>query len=941
MRLSDEAFFSLQKIIELTLDRKKPSDKTTLINSISQIIQPEVLGSLGLPKEISDVDKDQLFEEACNYYLFESPKETSIIDPSSNFDYQWLHKRVADYEFKHAKRYFDYLSKSNPWKTRQLEDLKKHSLDITSYLGNPKDESIWLNPRKGLLIGDVQAGKTANYTAVINRAADIGYQVVIVLAGSTENLRQQTQERLDKEFAGFSNSKVSKKIYEDIGVGIIDSSFPKPNVYTSMNFDYNRKVASSLSLCFDSERVSFFVIKKNKTVLEILAEKIADSNKQINGKVNLSLLLIDDEADYASVNTNPKETDPTAINQGIQNLLKLFARPSYLAVTATPYANIFIDDQDKNDLFPSDYIYIIPPSPVYFGADRMFLYGQEADSHVIEGITSSEMEGTYKFGHKNCEQNGKPSKVPTFSISQYDDLPKSMLKAIRYFFLAQCAMDFLHVPNIHRTMMINVTRFIKRQVELRDFVQYFVDDIKTSLTLYGNNPSEADNYLSGEFYELKQVWNEYCFADVHHINMSWDAFCPFLVKTAKQVRVAIVNLSKESKGEKGLNYLLHPEGDRVIAVGGLSLSRGLTLEGLVVSYFYRNAQAYDTLLQMCRWFGYRDSYLCVFKVWMGTDAIDWYSSITNATNHLKDQISLMSNCNPPARPSDVGLAVRHNPAYPIIITALGKMRGAQKSVEFTISNIQGYFFDTGRLFRDEEKNKANERLINRFVVSLPEPVTDLDKYCEALAHGFWVGIKNNVITKFLSEFKCAFVNNGYKLQDLNEYFIKNFSDTNWDVAICPPGEKEGALPFSIPRTGISSLTRKRSADIFRADEEIIRISGHRAHLAGGADTQLGLTKIQRNAIKQRYADTAQTRETWLRIDRNPLLILYPLSLYLESTGELIDGMNVIWGLGIGIPSPDGISKIRDNPVEVFLNPTAIRKGFKIEDRKSETEDEKE
>ena len=120
-----------------------------------------------------------------------------------------------------------------------------------------------------------------------------------------------------------------------------------------------------------------FVIKKNKSILNNLIRWLKSNNADTRGVISKSLLLSDDEADNASVNTNDPEKDPTAINKAIRELLKLFRQSSYLGITATPYANIFInpDNEDEmrgDDLFPRDFIYALSPPTNYIGAEDIF-----------------------------------------------------------------------------------------------------------------------------------------------------------------------------------------------------------------------------------------------------------------------------------------------------------------------------------------------------------------------------------------------------------------------------------------------------------------------------------------------------------------------------------------------------------------------------------------
>ena len=241
-------------------------------------------------------------------------------------------------------RFRTYLNKK--WSIPVVDRLHKTTDDIMDDLGDPKSDAPF--QRRGLLLGDVQSGKTATYTAICNKAADSGYRVIIVLAGMMENLRIQTQERLDAEFVGLDSKYTLDKKADSamrnkpVGVGLV----PPFNVdrritrFTSVSTDFKASVIKSNGLNLnDLKGTALFVVKKNKSVLNNLHAWLTKDEDVLN----LPLLLIDDEADNASVNTSSDEHNPTAINAVINKILRSFKQATYLGITATPFANIFID----------------------------------------------------------------------------------------------------------------------------------------------------------------------------------------------------------------------------------------------------------------------------------------------------------------------------------------------------------------------------------------------------------------------------------------------------------------------------------------------------------------------------------------------------------------------------------------------------------------------
>lgn len=320
----------------------------------------------------------------------------------------WLPSRRADLDFFFWNRYKKYLEEIKHWNPRVTATLDKVSDEIVDLLGDPKSSEPF--QRRGLVLGDVQSGKTANYTAISNKAADTGYRIIIVLAGMMENLRQQTQSRLDAEFSGrkseyYLDPKAEQEI-KNLPVGVGRYGVQKRiAAFTSVSkdFDINVLKSNDLNLQSVSDPV-VLVVKKNKRILNNLIKWLAKSRDDATGKIMLPMLLIDDEADNASVNTKNEDDNPAAINTCIRQLLHEFYQASYLGITATPFANIFInpeteDEMIGDDLFPRDFIYSLAPPTNYIGADKIF--GETpAFADVLIPLRREEMDLFFPFTHK-------------------------------------------------------------------------------------------------------------------------------------------------------------------------------------------------------------------------------------------------------------------------------------------------------------------------------------------------------------------------------------------------------------------------------------------------------------------------------------------------------------------------------------------------------------
>lgn len=620
----------------------------------------------------------------------------------------WLDARRATIDPFYWTRYRELLIK-NGWPPLVAATLDRATDELLDLLGNPADTRAW--QRRGLVMGDVQSGKTATYAALVCKAADAGYRMVILLTGMLENVRRQTQERLDEAFIGFDSSDFlgSAKLRHKrhIGVGLIDGRRDGV-VFTSREHDFRKNAASALNVALNALNEPVLVVtKKNKAVLERLATWLRARNADRRGHIDLPMLLVDDEADNASINTKKDPNETTAINKAIRDLLGLFERSSYVGFTATPFANIFVDPSSTDemlgdDLFPRDFIHVLRAPDNYVGMNRLFPTADDEPEQAAASDTLrivDDAEDWLPGGHKKDHEPGP--------------LPASLLSAIRCFLIA-CAVRDLRARRgdpgrgggIHRSMLVNVSRFTDVQNRVADAIHLELEDIRRAVRLHGGlGPSRAAE-RSSEVAALARTFAD----EFDDAGVTWSEVLEALHDAIAPVRVQPVN---QSTGAKSLDYraLAAPPGVRVIAVGGNSLSRGLTLEGLSTSYFLRDARAYDTLLQMGRWFGYRDGYADLCRLWLTDEARGWYEHVTEATGELKRDFARMKRRQ--ATPREFGLRVRTHPDT-LLITARNKMAsGLDVVVEREISLI-GRGVESSRLFADRRRNEANVSTLNGF-----------------------------------------------------------------------------------------------------------------------------------------------------------------------------------------------------------------------------------
>ena len=611
-------------------------------------------------------------------------------------DYEpWLDGVRSKIEPYYWNRYKKLLTEKT-FSGQVLATLDSVTERILSLLENPSRQGSW--DRRGMVVGHVQSGKTANYTGVICKAADAGYKLIVVIAGIHNNLRNQTQLRIDEGFVGRDSARLLSNrddpVQKFIGVGRFDKS-RRPATFTSSIKDFSKIMATGVGIPLqDLKEPAVFVIKKNSSTLKNLIEWLTEHNaKSGNSSIDAPMLLIDDEADNASINLKKSNDEASRINGQIRELLKIFDRSCYIGYTATPFANIFIDPKSADemrgaDLFPRDFIVSLDPPSNYFGATRVFI--DDAES-IIRHIDDNEV--LLPLTHKK-----------EFLVTL---LPTSLRQAVRVFLVARAIRLARGQVNQHSSMLVNVSRFTGIQRQLRNEIHTFVEKIRTSVRVNGAL-SQEKACKDTEIAALHSIWLE----EYSSVYPEWSTIQALLLESVAPVKVVEVN----SNSSGALNYTDHEKsGLNIIAVGGFSLSRGLTLEGLTVSYFLRNSMMYDTLMQMGRWFGYRPGYEELCRVWMPEEAEGWYAHIAESIEELRDELRLMEAAN--ATPEQFGLKVRSHPDT-LIVTACNKMGSSER---FVVSiGLAKRFVETSILKQDETSLNSNRRAAVRFVQKLQQ-----------------------------------------------------------------------------------------------------------------------------------------------------------------------------------------------------------------------------
>jgi hypothetical protein len=727
----------------------------------------------------------------------------SIVDITTPHDNEWVLKRGITWTYSSA--YENYLKREG-WAPDAVQAISETSERILGHLQDPRSEGAW--DRRGLVIGHVQSGKTANYLGVVARSADAGYKFIIVIAGIHNNLRKQTQERVDEGFIGRSSDPANRIA---VGVGCFDQNYPHPATLTNITEDFNKGTAEKSGWKLnDFSKPIILVIKKNVTTLKSLHKWLKELNSKDGQISDVPMLMVDDEADNASINTNKPDVDPTQTNSWLRKILSLFAKSCYVGYTATPFANIFInpdayDAEVREELFPRDFIYSLDAPNTYFGPEKVFL-DDESSIRILRTIT--DCEDYIPFSHKK-----------DFSLIE---LPPSLFRAFNAFVVAKAIRNSRGQQNKHCSMLVNVSRFVPVQRTVKAFLAIYEKALRESVKANYAMP-ESSSSKNKYMHALRAIYD----TEFSGCGIDWERVKSNLYSVFDTLKLFVINSKSEDILDYG-RYEKDGHGLTAVAVGGFSLSRGLTLEGLCVSYMYRNTRMYDTLMQMSRWFGYRRGYEDVCRIYLPTESIEWYEHIADKTEELRQQIRIMRRDN--MTPKQFGLYVETHPDR-LLITAVNKMRNA---VTTTVhQSYSGHLVESYRLPSNPVVNAENEYLIQDYwKKGFGGKISDTDK-------GWWAeSVDTGVIESFLSQFEVHASMKGQKRGVIDYLGIITDLHPKTDVlliSVANNGADRDAF-----RLGFQTRNAKQNGDAWETSK---------ARVASRGDERLGLTDDQKAAAQ--------------------------------------------------------------------------------------------
>lgn len=731
-------------------------------------------------------------------------------------------------KWKFWDHYKQYAISIKHWSPKVVQELDRVSSLVLSRMENPFRPGKW--DRRGMVVGGVQSGKTANYTAVLTKAADAGYKLFIVLAGVHNSLRAQTQDRLNHEFLGHELETIRKVTEQERKIGVwkmFPNDHPMVNTFTSNaeNGDFKSTIAANAGFSpSPTGDPIVMVVKKIPSILDNLitwATGLGVRDK--DGRMivrNVPLVLIDDESDYASVNTNKKrenknsgerEADPTKTNMKIRDLLSRFEKSVYIGYTATPYANIFIDKDEVHpvygeDLFPKHFVISLPKPSNYVGPEDLFGLKGDPDTG-IESKHRMPLLSIVKDSEKYIPSGHK-------SDLSVQKIPESLKKAIRYFIITCAVRRFRKRGVPHNSMLIHVTRYTNVQNQIRTLVAEYLKTLSARI-------------MSGTYdlEDFREVWEKDDISLVktsesmlkigfsEAVLPSWNEIRTELFAAIRGIKIKTINgktqdtldyrqadrITREMV-ENGNTVPWSERGASIISIGGDKLSRGLTLEGLSISYYIRTSKMYDTLLQMGRWFGYHDGYNDLCRIFTTEELAEWYSHIALADRELLNELEYMMAIE--STPEHFGLKVRDHPGR-LAVTSAGKSRSAQKiKVTFAGRIVQTVVFDEDNSAGNLQAVKTMIRRIGRD----PDVAIDPDRPSVQ-----WKGISPDIVTDFLETYRTH--NDAVRVADpsrYSEYIKKQLGKgelTQWDVAIVSNSLSESTHEFDIEWFRIKCVER--------------------------------------------------------------------------------------------------------------------------------------
>jgi len=739
-----------------------------------------------------------------------------------------------------------------------LQSIHDTSTVIVNELLNPSGPG---GRRQGLVLGYVQSGKTANMMATIAKAADAGYRLVIVLAGVTNTLRLQTQVRFERDLTSLNPEQW--------------------HWLTQASHDFS--LTSGLRLTLPEGQTQIMVVKKNKDVIQRLHEALELMPSKL--RLHMPTLIVDDECDQASLNTKAESNEVSRINEQIRDLLELLPKVTYLGYTATPYANVLtseIGHDGTQDLYPADFIVTIPKPEAYFGVDRLF--GDQPDSVDESGdsdayglpmirIVAPEEQKLLRPQSRGTREDFAPLLVP------------SLQEALDYYLLCLASRRVRGLGDKPCSMLVHTTLYASSHRRLSAMItEDWTWKIQADLRSGSDRTIERlrrlwDRETTLFTEEMRKSLNDAALPDRIE---SFDQLLPELLAAAE----GIVSIVENAESDEFLDF--EDQGKRhVIVIGGNILARGLTIEGLTVSYFVRASSQFDTLMQMGRWFGYRPGYSDLPRIWMTPDLNAAFLDLVVLENEIRSDIHLMSEQR--LTPREFAIRIPQMPG--MALTARNKL--VKNNIEYCRLSYRGRHpqmigFPADREFHDRNR-LATEQFIERCAAaSSPELI-------EENGSVLFRRISYEAVSLFLNRF------NLYKesMAQIPSFIEEEVDEgqsyiRSWNVAVVGESGTEAirsSRHLSLGGVGIQRISRRRIYPPPENDPIYIKALMSTDHVL------LDLPSDIRNSVRREirsggWVEKQARRTELLGDDQCPLLLIYVLDK--DSCGAEAEKRGEIW-----------------------------------------------
>jgi len=899
-----------------------PSNREKSYEWFFTALEAHIIGLVRLDSNLIQTDDEIRSDLKAEIISLMTPIRGMLTDPSANFDPDWT-KKIDRTKWEYWPALYRYLGEyKKPVRSLStLSSLDKTSDYVLSQIGSPEV----VGQRFGLVIGYVQSGKTENFTALISKAADSGYKLIIVLSGVDDEIREQTQERIGTHVFGIASE------FSLHGV-----KFPNRRWHelTSRKDDFKTPSAVASNMLSD-DRPTCLVIKKNGKILLRVHEWLKTVNANI--KQNLPVLIIDDEADQASPNVavNDPDNRPTVINKRIREILGLFSKSRYVAYTATPFANFFINAETNigtgafgNDLYPRDFIFSLPSPPEYMGAAD--IYGLPPGT-LRDGVEVNRFEGI-------CQPCVDPSQQ--INLSNIGNL--SGLKDAIYSFILGTAILSLNKGNddFPSSMIVHASHLNINHEKHKKVIEQIISDarelakITTSDTLKNrfiglySDPAYSGNVI-GKFNYAKE--NNYPVPEtLPTFDMIWDKILNLLTDP-KILEVRVVNSISSSIPKWDMPS--SPEANiKCILVGGNLLSRGLTIPNLISSYFMRQPEQADTMLQMSRWLGYRKGISYLMSVYATQACHEDLMAIAAAEQDIRNQIFEMQKQG--KKPIDFQFVVRMRAGLiPTRTTAMANADIQSQTPNFAGRLLETFCFNQNDMSALNAITESNIQILQRALLNAAPAKRSSERHTNFC-------INSNAAIALLTDLHItgdepALGTNskGTNLRDLLiQYISKRIEDgelTDWEVVICglqspvdyPKIEFSGITFNPVQRGRESGSTKIKNVGIGR--DEFDSLCGEE------------LTRINEEIEKIKKVDPSGWSESdgskvrSLRLPSKGKIFVYPITKYsnqnkpgseLFSSDLLDEAPNVLLAFGISLP---GSRKADQQTLKGYINETTI------------------